>query len=406
MIDRTALGSRLVGRVRELGDRVWVGIVLAVLALLSLLRDAGADGGRPFGVGSAVILAVGVIALLGFGRRAPGAVALGIIGLTVLWYSLDHASSLINVLTLFAFYNLGLVADRRRALAVGVATMVVVVTAMVVVGDEDAADAASAVGWVLSALLLGALLQSRRLLLDAYRRRAEQAEATREVDAERRAQQVRVDIARDLHDLLAHTVSVMMVQAGVAAEAVDDDPVAAHRALAEIRRAGRDAMVEVGTVVEVLRDRGASSAVPLPGVERLTELAASLWGAGPDVELDLQLDGIEVPEAAGLTVYRVVQESLTNVVRHSAAASVTVRVVGDPAGGVVVEVRDPGPGRDDPVGADGAVGAVGTVGGGFGVIGMRERVESLGGRLDVGPDADGGWRVRARLPLHDAELVR
>lgn len=301
MIERAA-----VRRVTSLDERVWVGALLVVLAVLSLLRDTGGTGDRPFGVGSAVILAVGVAGLLMFGRRAPGLVALGIIGLTVLWYSLGHASSIVNVLTLVAFYNLGLVGDRRRSVVVGAVTLVVVAVAMLVVGDEEAADAASAIGWVLSALLLGALLQGRRLLVDSYRRRAELAEASREADAERRAQEVRVEIARDLHDLLAHTLSVMMVQANVAAEAVERDPDATRRALAEIRRAGRDATEEIGSVVEVLRDRAEAPVAPLPGIDRITELAAALHGGGTDVTLEIDdVDGV-VPEAVGLTAYRVV----------------------------------------------------------------------------------------------------
>jgi signal transduction histidine kinase len=196
----------------------------------------------------------------------------------------------------------------------------------------------------------------------------------------------RLRIARDLHDVLAHTVSVMTVQAGVAAEAVDRDPDAAHRSLTAIRRAGRAAMQEVRATVAVLRTgAGPDGTAPAPGIEDLAELAAAVRDQGLDVRIEVPLEDEAVPEVLGLTVYRVVQEGLTNVVRHAGASSVLVRVV--QAGSTLdVEVRDDGSGGD------------GTPPG-LGLRGMAERVEALGGSLHHGRDGAAGWVVRASLPV-------
>lgn len=392
--------------VSQFGDRVWVGVALLALAVLSQVRDAGVEYGRPFGVGSAVMLALGVAMLLGFGRRWPASVAAGAIALTLAWYALDHASSAINVVTLAAFYNLGVAAPRGRAALTLSLALVVTIVAMVAVGDQPATDAVGASGWITSATLLGALVRQRRLVIEEAERRAAAAEATREAEAERRANEARVEIARDLHDLLAHAVVVMSVQAGVAAEALDDDPATARRAIDEVRRAGRDAMTEVESLVRVLRDPAGPRA-PAPSVAQIGSLVERVVGSECSVDLDIDLDATEIPEMAGLTIYRVVQESLTNVLRHSHADHVGV-VVCARDGHVEVEVTDDGSrdgssavDRDHGPDRDGVPSSHdrGRARAGVGLLGMRERVDSMGGSVVAGPGRGGGWTVRARIPL-------
>lgn len=233
------------------------------------------------------------------------------------------------------------------------------------------------------AVLFGDLIRSRHLLVAQYAAEAEQAQR----DAERRIAEERLRIARDVHDLLAHTVASMTVQAGVAADALDRDQSAVRRALADIRTAGRAAMGEMRATVSLLRSGTEPLATaPAPRLAAIPDLVDATRTQGLDVQLILQPPTEPLPELVELTAYRVVQESLTNVVRHADATGVTVSVRTDDHR-LVVEVRDDGnPATDAPPG--------------FGLRGMAERVESLGGRLWHGADGTGGWTVRAELPVH------
>lgn len=225
-----------------------------------------------------------------------------------------------------------------------------------------------------------------------------QASTQRAVDAEVAAAQEaiaavtaeRTRIARELHDIIAHSVTVMVVQAGAAEQVVEDDPEVARKALQTIRSTGTSALAEMRRVVEVLRGDEAGMLDPQPGVAALPSLVEETRATG--LEATLEVEGEPRPLSPGLdlTAYRIVQESLTNARRHGEATGATVVLrYGD--GELDVEVRD-----------DGAV-ASGSNGshsgnGGHGLAGMRERVSLYGGELETGPTADGGFRVRARLP--------
>ncbi len=219
--------------------------------------------------------------------------------------------------------------------------------------------------------------------------RAEQGSAAA---ADRAVAQERARIARELHDVVAHAVSVVVLQTGAAEQFVDRDPDRARTHIGLARRTATEAMAEMRHLLDVLRE-GEAVYVPQPGIERLPDLVDEGRGAGLDVALAVDV-GVPVPDGPSLAVYRIVQESLTNVLRHAPGAPTTVGVTltGD---ALIVEVRDHG--RRSSRDAEPPL-PPSALRGGFGIPGMRERVRVYGGSLDVGPEPD-GWRVRAVLPV-------
>jgi len=207
----------------------------------------------------------------------------------------------------------------------------------------------------------------------------------REREADQRVGEERLRIAREVHDVVAHAMVAINVQAGVAAHLLDQDPGQAREALLHIKRTSGEALTDLRATLGVLRDPGQSAPVgPAAGLGDLETVADQLRAAGVEVTVDVDADG--VPSPVHSASYRIVQEALTNVLRHARAqqASVVVRALEDR---LTIVVADDGTGAGAPGGA------------GAGVRGMRERAAALGGTLDAGPAADGGWRVEAALPL-------
>lgn len=227
-------------------------------------------------------------------------------------------------------------------------------------------------------------------------RRAVEAEVAAAEQAMAAVLAERTRIARELHDIVAHSVSTMVVQAGAAEQVVGEDPELVRRALATIRITGADALGEMRRVVTMLRDDdddGAESAgadrAPQPGLDGLPALVAATRAAGLEATLEVRGDPQPLPPGLELSGYRVVQEALTNVRRHAGASSVRVVVEHRPDE-LRIEVADDGAGRDAQAAAEG---------GGHGLVGMRERVTMYGGRVEAGLGATGGFVVRAALPL-------
>jgi signal transduction histidine kinase len=373
-----------------LADRAVFVVVGALVVLASLAsRPEGSATGRSMDVIAVALLAAG----LGFAALATRAAATGALGTLVVimvWYGLGYRSGLINLPFLIAFYLLGATGDRVRQLAVGSLAVVLSLIGMLAAGNESASSAAAAIGWILAAILFGQLTHDRRALIAELEGRAAKAEADRDREAERRVAEARLAIARDVHDVLAHTVSLMTVQAGVAQDALEHGRDGADKALGTIRSAGRDALGEIRALVSMLREGSASpDNAPVPGLDRLEELALATSAAGVPVDIAVELPTGELSELVELTAYRVVQEGLTNVVRHARArrATVTVRRCDHD---LLVSVRDDGAGKR---GVDGS---------GFGLRGMRERVQSMGGSFAAGRAPEGGWLVEARIPVDQA----
>lgn len=373
-----------------LADRAVFVVVGALVVLASLAsRPEGSATGRSMDVIAVALLAAG----LGFAALATRAAATGALGTLVVimvWYGLGYRSGLINLPFLIAFYLLGATGDRVRQLAVGSLAVVLSLIGMLAAGNESASSAAAAIGWILAAILFGQLTHDRRALIAELEGRAAKAEAGRDREAERRVAEARLAIARDVHDVLAHTVSLMTIQAGVAQDALEHGRDGADKALGTIRSAGRDALGEIRALVSMLREGSASpDNAPVPGLDRLEELALATSAAGVPVDIAVELPTGELSELVELTAYRVVQEGLTNVVRHARArrATVTVRRCDHD---LLVSVRDDGAGDR---GVDGS---------GFGLRGMRERVQSMGGSFAAGRAPEGGWLVEARIPVDQA----
>ncbi|GAB3202381.1 hypothetical protein GCM10027261_40140 [Geodermatophilus arenarius] len=219
------------------------------------------------------------------------------------------------------------------------------------------------------------------------------AEAGSAAAADRAVAQERARIARELHDVVAHAVSVVVLQTGAAELFVGRDPDRARDHIGTARRTATEAMAEMRHLLDVLRE-GEAVYLPQPGIERLPDLVDEARGAGLDVALTVDVAGT-VPDGPSLAVYRIVQESLTNVLRHAPGARTTV-TVGRTGDELTVAVRDHG---RRAASGDAPPAPSGLSSGGYGIPGMRERVRVYGGSLAVGPEPDGGWLVRAVLPV-------
>ena len=291
---------------------------------------------------------------------------------------------LIPVIALFEVAQGG---DRRRSLWLAVISVPCVAISILPFGHHR--DSLAAVSYNLLLCLLaiagGDLVRTRQ-------ESGERAAAAREQLMLRRVGEERLQIAHEIHDVVAHAMTAINVQAGVAAHLLERDPAHAHQALREIKRTSGDALRDLRATLDVLRDP--DQAAPLTvasGLDDLDGLAAGVRAAGVEVELDVTALGELAPgvHSAG---YRIVQEALTNVVRHAGAqhAFVTVQRVD---GAVRVEVRDDGRGPAPAGGAEP----------GNGLRGMRERAAALDGSVDAGPAPSGGWRVIAQLPAPETE---
>jgi signal transduction histidine kinase len=268
--------------------------------------------------------------------------------------------------------------------ACGMALVAVVIPDLLVVDPPLLTEAALLLA-VLSGLLLPAWAIGTVVRLGQEAERRARQEETR-----RRADEERLRIAREVHDVVGHGLAVINLQAGVALHVVGRRPEQAEVALAAIKRSSKEALEELRGTLAVFRrpDNGGGPWRPAPGLDRLEALAAAMAEGGLPVEVAVTGERASLPAAVDLAAYRIVQESLTNVVRHAGPATATVRVGYQPDA-LVVEVADTGRGR--PSGAARP--------GGHGIAGMRERAAAVGGTLQAGPSGDGGFLVRARLPL-------
>ncbi|GAA1974253.1 sensor histidine kinase [Catenulispora subtropica] len=257
----------------------------------------------------------------------------------------------------------------------------------------SAIDVLSTIGWLLALLILAELFRVlRQRALESARAREQEVRA-REQEARRQASEERLEIARELHDVLAHSISLIAVQANVALEVMDRRPEQARIALSAIKDASRSALGEVRSVLTVLRGDRAAPRDPAPDLGRLGHLVEMAEAAGLRVALSVVGDLEAAPLAVSQAGYRIVQESLTNVVRHAGAARAWILV--ESAAGLRLRITDDG--RGAPLGV--GVGADGTGHGtGNGLPGMRERAAALGGSLTARPVPGAGFRVDAFIP--------
>ena len=346
--------------------RYWPDAAAAALTAAFLVAVTGhipvSPGERALDAAGYAIL-VTAAACVGLMRRWPRTV-LGVVTATLAAYAVRHyAGGPVFAVGWAALFVLRRRTDRRTALF-GAAATCVVLGAVAVATERTLSPVVLVfVGWSLAAVLLGDAVAT--------------VTATREQEARRRVAEERLRIARDLHDSVAHALATISVQAGAAEHVIDRRPEAAKEALAAIRRASGDVLDELGAMLTLLRDDEAADRAPTPGLDRIEDLVETGRRNGLRVTLATDGDLAAVPPAVGTAAYRIVQESLTNAVRHAPGSAASVSV--DARDGLRVDVRN-----------EGGPGLARHGGTGVGIRGMRERAESTGGRFDAGPRWPGG----------------
>ena len=358
----------------------------ACVALACAAASAGgavASAGR---VGTSVPVAVTVTVVscapLLVRSRYPVATLAGTVGVATVGYALTPFAAFPALAALVALFTIGMRTDRGFAWMAGICSIAIMLTSALIFHPQ--LNDLQIIAWPALAIAVGDTMRSRRELLASALERAERAEQTKEAEARQRVAEERMRIARDLHDVVAHHITLVNAQAGVAHHLTD--PELAYQALERIRDTSREALDELRTTVSLLRDGDDSTREPAPGVSGLEELVASFGHVGLDASLLVNGSLDRVPPLTGLTAYRIVQEALTNTHKHAgpAAASVVLTLGDDKLNVVITD--------------DGAGSAV-ELTGGYGMIGMRERAKAVGGALTAGPSDGGGFRVEAVLPL-------
>ncbi|SDO33347.1 Signal transduction histidine kinase [Klenkia soli] len=382
-----------------------VDVLLALAALGAALgglvdgggRGRGGGAGGGFGTGGAGTFSAGAVVLLVLAaavllarRSHPVPVAVVSAGAVVGAVLMGGADPLVSAPLLLALFTLGWLASLRTTVLTVVIAGVGYVLALAAAqgvflderGDSPALTVLALGG---AAAAAGVALRGQRSALVAARARAAQAESTREEEAQRRVTDERLRIARELHDVVAHHIAVVNVQAGVARHLLHRDPDKAEHALTLVREASKSVLTELTAVVGLLRtDGGDGPAAPAPGLSRLSALVDDVRSAGLALEWQVTGQPADLPAVADLTAYRVVQEALTNAVKYGDGQATLL--VDHGAGEVTIDVVN-GFSPRPPSGT-----------GGHGLIGMRERIDAAHGQLDAGPDGAGHWRVRAVVP--------
>jgi signal transduction histidine kinase len=366
-------------------------LVLVLLALLLAEGHWSADaaGLSPLGVAAAI----GIVVPLLWRDRAPHLVlALVVLGVFACVSTLKPGWSVL-LPSAIAIYTVAVHGDRVRVLATAACVVVVTVVVMMLFSDEGVMSMETVVrlGFLLLALVMGDAVRSRQTLLEAALDREADHERRQREEANRRMADERLRIAQEVHDVVAHAMVAINVQAGVAAHVLHKRPGQVETALTEIKRVSGTALADLRATLGILRDQGDAAPIhPTRALSEVRDLAAPLRAAGVEVDVDLEGAEDRVPSPVGAAAYRIVQEALTNVLRHAEATSAAVRVtIGARTMEIDVRNDSAAPASATPNGG----------GAGTGLRGMSERAEALGGRVDAGRLPDGGWHVHAVLPL-------
>ncbi|MFD7612919.1 sensor histidine kinase [Streptomyces sp. NPDC059828] len=366
-------------------------VALGTAAVAAVLALVVRDGKTPDLLGW-LLLGAGAVPLV-WRRSRPVPVLGAVLAATAAYHAAGYTHAAPHPAMVLALYTVASTARPLITLLIGAGVIGTTLAVKFLVGTAEGVESLRTSGWTLAVLVFGVDVRIYRRYIASVVARAERAERTREEEAARRVAQERLRIARDLHDLLAHSITLIGVRTSVASHVLTADPDRLDRAavavaLDEIAETCRTARQELRTTLQVLRDDGpAQQDGPLPGLEALPALVRA---AGADLEIRPPTLG--VASATGAAVYRIVQESLTNAVRHAGANTpVRVTVAEDTGGALRLTVTDDGAPQHTAPGA------------GFGIAGMRERARSVGGTLSAGPRECGGFEVAAVLPLGTGE---
>jgi signal transduction histidine kinase len=367
-------------------------VVLAFVAFAALLIDPLVSHRIKELTPLAAALALVTAAPLVLRRRYPLGVLVSVVPLLLVCLAVFHPDRAAAGVVMLLVFTVGLYGHRSRSLVVG-ALMAPVVAAGVLLtsqhlGSDSVSEGVANLALVLGALAAGDAVRARQELVRVL---AEEAERERAALAQHRFDEQRLRYAHELHDVVGHALVAINVRASAAAHlARRERPVSPVAALEEIASTSAEALGELRAALKGLRsDESADAPLRPPGagLTDLGDLIAGVKGAGLTVELEMAAAPAAIPPTIGHAGYRIVQEGLTNVLRHSTARQALVRI-GRDGGALLVEVIDDG--RAKP-----AVNA----GGGHGLLGMRERAVALGGTCEAGLVPGGGWRVRARIPI-------
>jgi signal transduction histidine kinase len=385
-------------RVRAVIDR-WgdsaVAIALAGWALIDLWKHEPATMDAIGGRGVLSVLVLFVTLPLAVRRRRPALTLLTAAGALVVGaFLVSHSNGVpvgIFLAMLLAFYSVGAHCDDRRSYFVGLVAVAAIAAADLARPGTFSASGTRPAAWLAFAIawLVGRDLRRRRQRVAELEDRAVRLEREREERALLAVAEERGRIARELHDVIAHSVSVIVVQAQAGPHLLND-PERVRGVFRAIESSGRDALVELRRLLGILRSGDEQLAIgPQPGLGSLESLVEQVRASGLPVELRIEGERVHLPAGIDLSAYRIVQEALTNVVKHAgdAAAEVVIRYR---AGALELDVVDDGHGR-----------TASRNGSGQGLIGMRERVALYGGTLEAGIRDGGGYVVRARLPFGD-----
>ena len=369
-------------RLRRVDPRIWDGLLALVVLVLGLLAFAArvrTPGEPPQALGFALVVVAAVA--LAWRRRAPLVVAVIVAAAVSTAAAFGYWPEFVALIVI-ALYTAAANVDRRRFL-----TMLVPVSVLSSVAISVGEYSERGLNWVEIAfglvISVGLPILVGRMTFNRRRRvlRDRTLAARDAVIAER------ATIARELHDVVAHHMSVMVVQAGAARSVVETAPDAAADGLRQIEASGRTGLAEMRRLLEILKaDHADGDLAPQPGLAHLDELLDGMRATGLRVEAVVEGEPRPLPPGVDLSAYRIVQEALTNSLRHAGGASARVRLRYEPDA-LDLEVIDDGPGAT----AD-------NVGGGHGLIGMRERAQLFGGEVEAGSRPGGGFAVRARLP--------
>jgi signal transduction histidine kinase len=367
---------------RRVGDAL-LALLMLVGALVGLFlgrRTGDTTGSLAVGV----VLAAGATVPLAWRRRAP-LIVLGVVIVSDWLVVMLDYGAISGFAAVIALYTAAAYCERRRLVPVLVPLLLFWATDMVV---QD-------LNWMevlLAAVLMAGIpIGFGRIVFNRRVRVARERDlAAREAVSDERAR-----IARELHDVVAHHMSVMVVQAAAARAVADKDPTAAGQALRQIEESGRAGLTEMRRLLDLLKsEEGEQERVPQPGLERLDELLQTMRATGLSVERIVEGSPHALPSGVDLSAYRIVQEALTNTLKHAGDAHARVLLRFRPDA-LEIEVADDGRGASAPSAA----------GAGRGLIGMRERVQLFGGTLESGPRPGGGFVVRARLPVLEETLA-
>jgi len=342
---------------------------------------------RALDAAGAALLAAGAATLV-FRRRYPGWVLISSMGITFLYLLLEYPKGPNFLTMIIAFFTA--VMHGRRFIAWGILAAEFLLFPWIpyALGNDSAPTHSGIVGLAGWLLVLAAVAEMAHI-------RQQRVTRAQEEEARRRAGEERLRIARELHDVLGHNISLISVQAGVALHLMDKQPEQARIALSVIKDASKDALRELRSVLDVLRQVNEEPPrSPSPGLASLSDLVSRASEAGLQVRAEVSGDLRGLPVSVDLAAFRIVQEALTNVMRHSGQSTSSVHVTRK-AQELTLQIDNAG-GRE---------GSRDGVRPGQGILGMQERATALGGMVEAGPNPDGGFRVFARLPLDDKALI-